>query len=239
MINQKKDPLGHAVIDYLNGKRKAQLKVHSELAGTEKIPVDHLFRSLDEMPELEKVAFTKVKGSVLDIGAGAGCHSLLLQKMGTHVTAIDISPGAIQVIKKIGINNFIQGSVFDLRDDKFDTLLMLMNGIGIVGDLKGLDQFLNHAKKLLNPGGQIILDSSDIKYMYEEEDGSLLLELAKKYYGEMTYQMQYKRVKGDPFKWLYVNSTTLQRYSGANGYSCEIVYEGEQHEYLAVLKLKG
>ena len=236
MLDPEKDPLGNAILDYYKSNKKAQIKVRSDLAGLETIPVDHLFRSLDEMPELEKVAFTKVKGSVLDIGAGAGCHSLLLQKMGMHVTAIDVSPGAIQVISQIGINNFIHGNIFDLKDRKFDTLLMLMNGIGIVGDLQGLDHFLNHAKKLLKTGGQIILDSSDIKYMYEENDGSILLELTKKYYGEMTYQMQYKNIKGDPFKWLYVNRETLNKRAAVNGYSCEIAYEGEQHEYLAILR---
>jgi len=108
---------------------------------------------------------------------------------------------------------------------------------GEAGDFQGLDQFLIHAKKLLKTGGQILLDSSDIKYMYEEEDGSILLELTH-YYGEMTYQMEYNKILGDAFKWLYVNNTTLQHHATANQYTCEILYEGEHFEYLAMLKLE-
>lgn len=235
MIYPDKDPLGKAVVDYFKSNKEAKINVYSELAGKEQMHVSHLFRGLDEMPELEKIALTKAKGTVLDIGAGTGCHSILLQKMGMDVTAIDHSPGAVQVMKERGIS-VIPGNVFDLEDRKFDTLLMLMNGIGIVGDLEGLDFFLAHAKKLLKAEGQIIIESADVKYMYEEEDGSILLELTK-YYGEMTYQMEYNGIKGDPFKWLFVDSETLRQHAEAKGYICEIVCEGDESEYLAKLSI--
>lgn len=231
------DPLGQALLDYYNGDQTAEITVSSNVADDDVLKVSYLFRSFSQLPEREVMALGLCRGKVLDVGAGAGAHTLLLQERGLEVTAADISAGAVEVMKARGVRNARQANVFGLEEGSFDTILMLMNGIGIVGGLVGLDRFLEHAKRLLSLQGQIILESSDIMYMFEEEDGSVLLDLNAPYYGEVEYQMIYRGLKGIPFSWLFIDFETLQDYAEAGGYSCEHVTEDKQGHFLARLYL--
>jgi 2-polyprenyl-3-methyl-5-hydroxy-6-metoxy-1,4-benzoquinol methylase len=232
------DPIGAAILDYLGGKRNESITVACNLTEDDTIPVDYLFRQQEEMPELETIALEACYGSVLDVGAGAGCHSLLLQERGLAVTALDISEGAVEAMKQRGVKAVLHADVNELKDQQYDTLLMLMNGIGIVGNLFGLYKFLVHAKTLLNPGGQILLESSDILYMYEDEDGSVLIDLNAGYYGEVEYNMHYKTHQSGKFNWLFIDPNLLEQYAEEHGYSFEVLYEGENGNYLARLTLK-
>jgi SAM-dependent methyltransferase len=237
-MEESNDPMGAAIQGYLQGEKKAKVVVESNLTEDDVIPVAYLFRGEDEMPELELLALEQCRGQVLDVGAGAGCHSLVLQERGVSVTALDISAGAVEAMKQRGVRQVWQESILNLSGHTFDTLLLLMNGIGIAGDLEGLDHFLEHAKQLLKPGGQLLLESSDILYMFEEEDGLVLLDLNSGYYGEVIYNMRYKDQESGQFKWLFIDPAILQDYAEARGYTFEQLYEGEYGNYLARLVLK-
>lgn len=233
------DPIGAALQDFMQGKTDAEIIVESNLTENDIIPVSYLFRNWEEMPLLEQEAINACKGKILDVGAGAGSHTLLLQERKADVTALDISEGAIAVMKARGVNQLLQQDALTLKDQKYDTLLMLMNGIGIAGDLIGLYRFLGHARSsLLNPGGQILLESSDILYMYEDEDGSVLLDLNAGYYGEITYNMKYKDHESGSFKWLFIDAGLLEEYAEEQGFTCEILVEGEYGNFLAKLTLQ-
>jgi len=199
------------------------------------IRISYFFRTHDEMPELEKKALHLCSGKILDIGAGSGSHSLYLQENGEDVTALDIKQGFVDVMKKRGVKNVICSDIFDYKGQGFDTLLMLMNGIGFTKNFEGLTVFLKSAKKLLNPGGQIILDSSDLMYLYEEEDGSYAINLNEEYYGEVMYQIEYNNIKGEPFQWLYIDFDNLSLYADQVGFSCEKIFENNHYNYLARL----
>lgn len=231
------DPIGIALLDYLSGAEDAEITVESNLAEDDIIPVAYLFRGEPDMPALEQLALKKCRGAVLDIGAGAGCHTLTLQKNGYKVTALDISLNAVEAMKQQGVQTVVHQDIFAVKGQKYDTLLMLMNGIGIAGDLPGLERFLKHAKLLLNPGGQILLESSDILYMYEDEDGSVLLDLNAGYYGEVKYNMKYKNQESGWFDWLFIDPSILEDYAVAQGYSFEVLEEGDAGNYLARLSL--
>ena len=173
---------------------------------------------------------------LLDIGAGAGCHALALQERGIEVKAIDISPLSCEVMSERGIKDVECVNLFDPQlQGKYDTLLLLMNGTGIAGKLERLPSLLNRLKELLADGGQILVDSSDLRYIYENEDGTMDIDLNAPYYGEVDYQMQYKNVKGEPFDWLYTDPALLASISKQCGWQCEIVAEGEHYDYLARL----
>ncbi|MEM6802987.1 MAG: class I SAM-dependent methyltransferase, partial [Bacteroidota bacterium] len=163
-----KDPFGLAMWSYMRGNLKAKVKVYSDIAVDDNIPVSYLFRTYSQMPKWEQKAIDHCYGYILDIGAGAGSHSLELQNRGEEVKAIDISYGAVEMMKERGLKQASHISFWDLAEESFDTLLLMMNGIGLVGNLKGLNAFLEKAKTHLNAGAQIILDSSDINYLYEE-----------------------------------------------------------------------
>ena len=238
LLTPNKDPMGCAIADYFDKGKAVKLRVFSSQFDEDEIPVSQLFRTFDEMPELEQEALRLAEGKILDCGAGSGCHALALQDMGKEVEAIDISPRSVEVMQKRGVNNAYCINLFDENYlQKFDTILMLMNGSGIIGKLENMGAFFTKMKQLLNPGGCIYMDSSDLRYLFEDEDGSFLVDLAAGYYGEIDFRMQYKQVRGEAFDWLYVDFQTLSYYANENGFKAEMVKEGEHYDYLACLKM--
>lgn len=235
-LSPNNDPMGAAIRDYQSKGKASRLRVLSSMFDEDEMPVAHLFRTFNQMPRLEQKALSTAKGRVLDIGAGAGCHALALQERGLEVKAIDISPLSCEVMKERGVKNAECVNLFDPQlQGKYDTLLLLMNGTGIAGKLNRLPMLLNRLKELLAEGGQILIDSSDLKYIYENEDGSMDIDLNAPYYGEVDYQMQYKNIKGEPFDWLYTDPMLLASISKQCGLNCEIVVEGENYDFLARL----
>ena len=226
--------MGRAIADYHATGKAARLRVFSPMFDEDEIPVTTLFRTLDEMPAIEREALQAAVGVILDVGAGAGCHSLALQAMEKRVTAIDISPLAVATMRQRGVKDVREQDFFTL-DGKFDTILMLMNGIGIVGKLSRLPAFFMQVEHLLAPGGQLLCDSSDICYIFEDEEGIIDLTGVEGYYGELTYQMQYKDVKGEPFSWLFIDPETLRDQANAHGFHCDILMRGPHYDYLARL----
>lgn len=238
LLSADKDPMGAAIADYYKHHKADRLRVFSSLFDEDEIPVKDLFRSGKQMPLLERTALDLATGKILDAGAGSGCHSLALQEAGKEVHAIDISPLSVEVMKQRGVHNATQTNLFDERFcESYDTILMLMNGSGIIGKLENLPAFFRKMKQLLRTGGCILMDSSDLRYLFEEEDGSFVIDLAGDYYGEVDFRMQYKDVKGDSFDWLYIDFQTLSLYAAENGFKAELVKEGRHYDYLAKLSL--
>lgn len=232
------DLFGLALLDYQQGRYSGDISTHSSLDEEDELPLPYLFRDFDDMPQLEQKALALCQGRVLDVGCGAGGHSLYLQKKGYEVTALDHSHGALKTCKLRGIKNTVHADIHHFKNEKFDTLLLLMNGIGIVGKMEKIGDFFQHMKSLLNYGGQILLDSSDIIYMFDkDDDGGYWLPDTGAYYGEVEFCMKYKGLKSDSFKWLYVDYRTLQFEAHANGLNCELVQQGEHYDYLARLWL--
>lgn len=239
LLSPDKDPMGAAIADYFTHHKADKLRVFSSQFDEDEIPADRLFRPYNEMPELEQTALQMAKGNILDVGAGSGCHALALQEMGKEVCAIDISPRSVEVMEKRGVKNVRQINLFDeCFLETFDTVLMLMNGSGIIGKLENMPAFFQKMKQLLRPGGCILMDSSDLRYLFEDEDGSFLIDLAGDYYGEIDYRMQYKNIKGESFDWLYIDFRTLSLYADECGFKAEPVKEGEHYDYLACLRMK-
>lgn len=235
-LSPNNDPMGAAIRDYQNKGKASRLRVLSSMFDEDEMPVAHLFRTFNQMPRLEQKALSMAKGRVLDIGAGAGCHALVLQERGLEVKAIDISLLSCEVMKERGVKDAECVNLFNPQlQGKYDTLLLLMNGTGIAGKLNRLSMLLNRLKELLAEGGQILIDSSDLKYIYENEDGSMDIDLNAPYYGEVDYQMQYKNIKGEPFDWLYTDPMLLASISKQCALNCEIVEEGENYDFLARL----
>ena len=235
--SRKHDPIGRAISDYFTTGKAAKLRVFSPMFEEDEIPVPTLFRTFEEMPETERKALDLAKGRTLDVGAGSGCHSLVLQQCGIDVTAIDISHLSVLTMRQRGVKKVLEQDFFTLTG-QFDTILMLMNGIGIVGTLERLPAFFKHLDNILAPGGQLLCDSSDISYVYENEEGVIEYPLDVAYFGELRYMMRYKDSIGEPFSWLYIDANTLKRIAEENGYSFEVITEGEHYDYLAKITKK-
>lgn len=235
-----KDLFGKAILDYQTNNSPEDLITATSISDEDEMSVAYLFRSFEEMPVLEQKALQLVKGKILDVGCGAGSHSLYLQKdRKLEVTSIDISENAVEACKLRGLKNVTVQNILEVEVDdlhaKFDTILLLMNGTGIFGTLKNTSLFLQKLKTLLNPAGQILIDSSDIIYMFDEDEEGAVAIPANDYYGEVQYTITYKGENEDAFPWLYIDYNTLQNAAHANGLRCELILEGLHYDYLAKL----
>ncbi|RZK39928.1 MAG: class I SAM-dependent methyltransferase [Pedobacter sp.] len=223
------DIYGLALSDYYGGNENNILWLYNSYAEPEEMPVDIFFRSEDDMPELEHHALSACRGKILDVGAGAGSHSIALQKRGLDVTAIDISKIAVDIMRKRGVKNALEQDIFAL-EEKYDTLFFMMNGIGLTGTLAGFNAFLDQAERLLNPSGQLLFDSSDISYLYED-----LPKPENNYFGEVSYCYEYKQQKGKWFNWLYIDQQMLRSIATTKGWNCEIIFDDGEDQFLARL----
>ncbi|BCY28228.1 class I SAM-dependent methyltransferase [Flavobacterium okayamense] len=232
-----KDLFGKAILDFQTHNNPEDLITETSISEADEMSVAYLFRDYNEMPKMEQKALQLAKGKVLDVGCGAGSHSLYLQnERNLDVTSIDISANAIEACKLRGMKKAFVQDVMKLENETFDTILLLMNGAGMCGKLKNVSKFLIQLKSLLNDGGQILVDSSDIIYMFDEdEDGGKWIPTDVDYYGEVVFDISYKGEKEEPFDWMYIDYNTLQNAAIANGLKCELVLEGEHYDYLAKL----
>lgn len=226
------DIYGIALKDFFEGAPKETVWLHNTYDEPETMPIDVFFRSIEDMPELEVIAMQNCRGKVLDVGAGVGSHALILQERpDLNVTALDSSHEACVIMRKRGVKNVIETIFPDKSLGKFDTLLFLMNGIGLTGTIKNLKKFLQEARNYLNEGGQLLFDSSDIAYLYDQ---GIELPIAH-YYGEVQYCYEYKFQKGNWFKWLFIDKNTLKKLAEETGWHFNLLYEDGNDQYLVSL----
>jgi len=228
-----KDLMGQAISDYFYNKNAEDLQTETSISELDELPVSYLFRDFEEMNSIERKALTLSSGKVLDIGAGAGSHSLYLQnERNLDVTALDISPKSIEVCQLRGIRKTVNQNMLEFSGETFDTILLLMNGTGIFQSLIVIDIYLKKLYSLLNENGQILIDSTDIIYMFDaDEDGGVYIP-AEGYYGEIDYIVHYKADTEDPIKWLYLDFNTLKNAVENNGFKIEKMIT-EENSYLA------
>ncbi len=230
------DIFGQCCKDYFAGDTDAKILVHSDLADTEELQASYLFRSYRDMPIHEKKAMELARGKILDIGACAGAHSLYLQNMGYDVTAIDISPGCCEVMEKRGLKNVIYGDIFDFKQGEFDTIYLLMNGIGIAGTMPNLPELFEYLKSFLTPSGKIVFDSSDLQYLYLDSGKAQNIPINNdRYYGEIVYNLQYKNLFSKDFFWLFADPYIVEAIASECGYNMHFVTKGPHYDYLACL----
>ena len=233
-----KDLMGRAIWDYYYQENSEDLQTETSISELDDLPVSYLFRNYQEMNALEKKALDLSFGKVLDVGSGAGSHSLYLQnERKLEVTALDISPKSIEICKARGVKNAICEDLLQFSEKNFDTILLLMNGTGIFQSLEHIDQYLQKLKSLVAENGQILIDSTDILYMYDQDEDGGVLVPATGYYGELDYYLHYKGESELPMKWLYLDFDTLENAAIANGFKIQKIEQLED-SYLAQLTLK-
>lgn len=230
------DPIGRAVYDFHFNVVGEPVVIHSDDFDDDTLDPSYLFRSYKDMPPLEKKALNLCRGQILDVGAGAGAHSVYLQEKGFNVTALENSELCCEVLRSRNIRQVVQQNIFDFKSSTFDTILLLMNGTGIAGTLPGLNRLIEHLKLLLNPNGQILIDSSDLIYLYEDKGSAMIDLVSPGYYGELIFQTEYRDSRSKPFPWLYIDVDSLTQLIEKNKLKLEKVYYGQHFDYLAHIK---
>jgi len=227
------DILGEALLEFLKDGTNHKLTAHTSYGPDETYFLDYFFRDLDDMPDLEQYALTLCNGKILEIGAGAGSHALLLQEERNDIVAMDTSPGCVNVMLKRGLLKVQHMNIFNLPTGGYNTLLLLMNGIGIAGNLGGLVRLLKKAEDITASQAQIIFDSTDVSYTLNKDS----LETGR-YVGEMKYQFDYRGVKGPWFDWLYIDQERLIEMCNKTQWMPQILFEDGKGHYLARLLKK-
>ncbi len=222
-------PFDQALSDFYYNQSASELTLHNNYGDPETMPIEVFFRDEYELSDLDKYALSLCKGDILDIGAGVGAHTLALQNRNEKVTALEISSTACQIMKDRVVKQVINDSLYSTLKEKYDTLLILMNGFGLCGTVNNASNFFKTLGAKLKPGGKVIIDSSDVGYMYDKlpEDH---------YYGEVQFCYEYKHIVGEWFNWLYIDPNYLIELSNQNNWSCQVVFEDGNDQYLAILK---
>jgi SAM-dependent methyltransferase len=240
-MSSSDDIFGAAFAEFLTTDVDEPIEVWINGELQDPLPPSYFFRSYDDMPDLEQIGLACCGKKVLDVGAAAGCHSLWLQEHGHDVVAVEISPLACDVMRKRGVNQVVCTNFFDLEPEPvYDTVLLLMNGLGMGQDVQGTIDLLQHAAKFLKPGGDIVGDSSDIAYFYEDEDvaqkkGLSLQPPFDHYYGKVHFKLKWKDVESD-FRWIYPDPRLLAFAAEANQLDYTVVAEGPHHDYLCAFR---
>ena len=230
-----KDVFGNALLDYNKFPNSQELITWTSITGEDPVPLSYFFRTYNQMPKIEQMALDMTYGNVLDIGCGSGCHGIYLQnERKLSVLGLDSSPAAIKVAGERGLLQKINQSIFDFREETFDTLLLLMNGVGICGSLERLELLMEKLKSLMNPGGQVFMDSSDLIYLFDESPIGEKIIPASRYYGELEYSVKYKN-KTETFPWLYIDFGLLSEKALQAGLGISLLLEGANWDYLARL----
>lgn len=227
-MNNQSDVQGRALLDYFLGKEEVPLILHTSYGDPEEMPTEVFFREEEDFTKLERFALRHCKGKVLDVGAGAGSFSLELQEKGLSVTALEISPFCCRIMQQRGVKEVEEGDFWQYSKAKFDTVLLMMNGIGLAGEAGQLPDFLLRLKELLEPGGQIICDSSDISYLHAGAKKPV-----DRYFGEIRYCYEYEDEKGDWFGWLYADPVLLGEVCRSVGMEMTILYKNRKDQFLA------
>lgn len=225
------DVFGEAFLAFSKGEKCEDFKVIIDGQVQDPLPVSYFFRPAEDMPELELFALDLVEGKVLDVGAAAGCHSLVLQEH-FDVTALEISSKACEVMLERGIQKVVCSDFFEFEGEQFDTILFLMNGLGIGRNAEGTIALLKHAKSLLTPTGFILGDSSDISYFKNEDikkggDASS----SQEYFGTVQFELQWREMKTF-FPWIYPDPSFLDACAKEAGLHMSIIAEGPHYDYL-------
>ncbi|TDI74619.1 MAG: methyltransferase domain-containing protein [Bacteroidetes bacterium] len=229
------DIFGKALLDYYHGNYSEDIITETNISEEDELSLPYLFRNYAEMPALEQKALDLSKGKVLDVGCGAGSHSLYLQKKEIDITAIDISEGAVKVTQLRGVKDVRNSNVLDISGEKFDTILLLMNGTGIFEKVASVSKYLQHLKTLLTANGQIFIDSSDLKYMYDKSDEGGIWVPSNRYYGELDFKLKYKGEESESFPILYMDEALFERSCVENKMTYELITRGDHFDYLVRL----
>jgi SAM-dependent methyltransferase len=230
--------LGRAILDYHRGATTSRIVVHSNLWEDEITPVEEFYRPDHiELPEFDLRAIALCRGRVLDLGAGAGRHALELQRRGHEVTAVDVAPETVVVMRERGVRDARSGDLDAVAGEFFDTILLLMHGIGLVGTLAGLRAFFDRADRYLSEGARIVCDSADLSLVMPSQWAAHRNDTngRTRYIGEVEFRLSYDNHKGSPYRWLFVDPETLRQAAASAGFGCRVVARGARGTFLACL----
>jgi len=239
-LTDEEDAFGRVLLDYLSGPAGDPVLERDDGHAGPALGPEWFFAEPEEWPEAERAVFGYVRGRVLDVGAGAGRHSLAAQRRGLEVMAIDVSPGAVEVCRRRGVTDvrLLPLAAVDADLGVFDTVLMMCGNFGLVGGAGEAAAILRRLHALTSPNGRIVLDSVDPDV--DVDDADLAYAAGNRARGrppgQVTIRIRYGERATPWFDLLLVSSAELERLVAGTGWRLAQVVEGEPPDYYAVLE---
>lgn len=239
------EPLAAALLDHHRDGRPRRVKALRADGVEFEIETEEYFTLEGELAELDRLALDLARGRVLDVGAGAGRHALALEAKGCEVVAIDVSPTCVALCRERGVRDARELDVMTLagaagegaREDAaralgdFDTIFFGMQTLGVAGGVVPLGRLLAGLRRILRPGGAVIADSSELRVAWEGDEAD-----RSPARGEIVLSTRYRRLRGEPFPWLYLAEADLAAIAEEAGFALETSGRVSSGEYLVALR---
>jgi SAM-dependent methyltransferase len=240
MLRPEDDALGRLMLDHLDGDAAQPLLERDDGDVGPALGPEWLFAERSQWPEAEQMAFEFVRGRVLDIGAGAGRHSLEAQRGGLDVVAIDISPGSVEVCRRRGVRDarLLPLEAIDAGLGMFDTALLLCGNFGLAGDPEGTKTLLRTLHEITSADGRIVLDTVD-PYLENDDADLAYLErnrAAGRMPGQVRIRIRYREQATPWFDLLLVSQAELEELVAETGWRIAWAANGEPPDYYVVLE---
>lgn len=217
------EPFGLALLAFEAGDESAEVGILRDDGLFVSVPAAHFFRSVPEAAGLEALALDCCRGPVLDAGAGTGRHALALQQAGVDVTALDLCPAAVEIMRRRGVMDARFGDILEFDGRAYATVLLLGHSIGSVETIAGLDRFLARMREVTTPDGQVLLDTVDVRatddpvhLAYHDAN-----RRAGRYAGEIRMALEFRGLRAPYAGWLHLDGETLAERGARAGWACE------------------
>ena len=215
MLTDTQDAYGHLLSDYHNGRENVEIVEREDgLINTSRLGPLNYFAEYEDWANHQKRAIRHATGRVLDIGCGAGRHSLYLQKQGHDVLGTDNSPLAIQTCQHRGLKNAVVTSITQLNSKigTFDTILMMGHNFGLVGNYKRAKWLLRRFAAMTSETAKIIAETMD-PYETTEPEHLAYQQFNRdrgRMSGQLKLRVRYKRYATPWFDYLFVSKAEME-----------------------------
>ena len=241
-LKPEEDPFGQGLLAQFKGRGVLEI-VERDDGYIDAMNCGTYFSEYEDWPSVEKKAMDLVKGKVLDVGCGAGRHSLYLQNRGFDVTGIDISPLAIEVCKLRGLKKtkVVPIEDLDFAPGSFDTVIMMGNNFGLFGNFKKAQRLLRKLHRMTSDDALIIADTRD-PY---KTDNPAHIEYHKankekgRMGGQVRIRVRFKKYVGKWFDYLMVSKEEMRGILKNTEWKIGEFIDSEGAEYIAVIEKRS
>ncbi len=243
MLKDHQDAFGHGMDEYFKGKKGTEIVERDDgLIQPNGGPASY-FTPYRKWHSLERKEIRFARGRVLDIGCGAGRHSLFLQEKGLEVVGIDNSPLAIEVSKKRGLNDARVRSITDIDSSLgvFDTILLLGGNFGLLGNPQRAKRILRRIHKLTSRNGRII--TASINPRTTDDPDHLAYHVANiakdKLPGQLKIRVRYKQYATPWIEFFWVSRQEMENVLEGTGWMVKrYIGSDASPQYAAIIEKK-
>jgi SAM-dependent methyltransferase len=241
-IRPSQDAFGQMLFALYGGSEVFEI-VERDDGYIEAMPAKGYLSEYKDWNQIEQRAMEFAKGRILDVGCGAGRHSLYLQKKGFNVTGIDVSPLTVKICKLRGLKKVKHTSVekADFKPDTFDRIFMMGNNFGLLANFKKARWLLRKFHRITSKDAFIVAVTND---PYKTDNRAHLAYHRRnrqngRMSGQLKIRIRYKQYKGKWFEYLLASKQEVEEILKGTGWKIKEFIDSTDEKrsyYLAIIK---